>query len=88
MDCNPLKHAILSHCFDWHNRIGKLLLDNTAYELLKLHDKMHNQSALVGLVSILKCCYLFFVVVVVVIHIIFDCISLTLVLLEREKNNS
>ena len=50
VDCNPLKHAILSHCFDWHNRIGKLLIDNTAEELLRLHDKIHNQSALVALV--------------------------------------
>ena len=38
LDCSPLKHALVSHCSAWQNKLTTLLNSNAATELNNLHD--------------------------------------------------
>eukprot|EP00842_Homolaphlyctis_polyrhiza_P005476 jgi/Hompol1/592/HPOL_005362-RA len=38
LDCSPLKHALVSHCSAWQNKLTTLLNANAATELNSLHD--------------------------------------------------
>ncbi|KAI9197259.1 dynein heavy chain and region D6 of dynein motor-domain-containing protein [Polychytrium aggregatum] len=38
LDCSPLKHALVSHCNSWQNKLTTLLNSNASGELKGLHD--------------------------------------------------
>ncbi|KAI8799348.1 dynein heavy chain and region D6 of dynein motor-domain-containing protein, partial [Cladochytrium replicatum] len=46
LDCSPLKHALVTHCTIWQNKLTTLLNSNASSELSNLHDMFTKKSKL------------------------------------------
>ncbi|KAJ3056563.1 Dynein heavy chain 2, axonemal [Rhizophlyctis rosea] len=44
LDCSPLKHALVSHCNAWQNKLTGLLNTNARTELMGLHEMFAKKS--------------------------------------------
>lgn len=44
LDCSPLKHALVSHCHAWQNKLTTLLNTNAANDLKALHTMFKEKS--------------------------------------------